>query len=221
MNASNRNLLAIALATVLLSPAALAQKGGSKGPPELPRTPMQTAPVPNSPEQTMRDLHKPLTKTTEQANTTLPPPSPPQSQGAEHAAAHSAVVQRDLWGRLDTDGDGKISTTEGAVDADFNTDFAAMDSNHDGFVTDAEYRTVAQAEMVEDRRAGGADTSSHGAAGLGDALKRLDANADGSISLSEADADASFKTSFSAIDSNSDGLVTRAEYRAWLKANHK
>lgn len=219
MNASN--LLAIALATALLSPAALAQKGGAKGPPELPRTPTSAAPIPNSPEQTLRDLHKPLTKTTDQANTTLPPPSPPQSQGAEHAAAHSSVVQRDLWARLDLDGDGKISTTEGAADAGFNTDFATMDSNHDGFVTDAEYRTAAQAEMVESKRSGNADSSSHAATGVGDALHRLDANADGSISLNEANVDASFKTNFSAIDSNSDGMVTRAEYQSWLKANHK
>jgi len=221
MKASNRNLLVIAMATALLSPAVLAQKGGVKGPPELPRTPTQTAPLPNSPEQTLRDLHKPLTKTTEQANTTLPPPSPPQSQGAEHAAAHSSVVTRDLWARLDTDGDGRISTAEGGADVDFNADFALMDSNHDGFVTDTEYRTAAKAELDANRRAGGADTSSRATSGMRDALQRLDANADGSISLSEAGADASFMTSFSAIDSNSDGLVTRAEYRAWIKADRK
>lgn len=220
MNASNRNLLAIALATALLSPAALAQKGGVKGPPELPRTPTQTAPVPNSPEQTLRDLHKPVTKTTEQANTTLPPPLPPQSQGAEHAAAHSAVATRDLWARLDTDGDGRISTTEGAADADFNADFATRDSNQDGFVTDTEYRTSAQSDLVDASRRTTGDASAQ-ASGTRDALQRLDANADGSISLSEADADASFRASFSAIDSNSDGLATRAEYQAWLKANRK
>jgi len=220
MNASNRNLLAIALATALLSPTALAQKGGVKGPPELPRTPTQSMP-PNSPEQTLRNLHKPLTKTTEQANTTLPPPSPPQSQGAEHAAAHSSVVQRDLWARLDTDGDGSISTAEGGADADFNTDFALMDSDHNGFVTDAEYRTSAQAELVDAKRRTSGDASAHVASGTRDALQRLDANADGSISLSEADVDASFRGSFSAIDSNSDGLVTRAEYRAWIKADRK
>jgi Ca2+-binding EF-hand superfamily protein/predicted small lipoprotein YifL len=221
MNASNRNLLAIALATALLSPAALAQKGGVKGPPELPRTSNQ-APIPNSPEQTMRDLKKPVTKTTEQADTTLPPPSPPQSQGAEHAAAHSSVVTRDLWARLDLDGDGRISTTEGAADADFNADFASIDSNDDGFVSDTEYRTAAKTELKEDRRVVTSnDASSQAATGLGDALRRLDANADGSISLGEANADASFKTSFGAIDSNSDGLVTRAEYQVWLKANRK
>lgn len=221
MNASNRNLIAIALATALLSPAALAQKGGVKGPPELPRTPTQTAPVPNSPEQTLREVQKPVTKTTEQVETRLPPPSPPQSQGAEHAASHSSVVQRDLWTRLDTDGDGRISTTEGATDADFNTDFAAMDVDHDGFVTDTEFRTAAKTEADADRRAGGTNAASHSTSGMRDAVQRLDTNSDGSISLSEADADASFRTSFSAVDSNSDGLVTRAEYRAWLKANRK
>lgn len=220
MNASNRNLLAIALATALLSPAALAQKGGVKGPPELPRVPTQTAPVPNAPERTLRDLHKP-TKTIEQANTTLPPPSPPQSQGGEHAAAHSSVVTRELWARLDLDTDGRISTTEGAADADFNTDFAAMDSNRDGYVTDTEYRAAAKAELGPNRRTGATETSSRVASGIGNALQRLDANEDGSISLIEADVDASFKTSFSAIDSNSDGLVTQAEYRAWLKVNRK
>lgn len=212
MNANNRNLLAIALATVLLSPAVWAQRG-DKGPPDMPRTvPTPTVPTPNSPEQTMRDLHKPVTTTTEQADTTLPPPSPPQSQGAEHAAAHSSVVQRDLWTRLDTDGDGKISTTEGAVDGDFNSDFATMDADHDGFVTDTEYRTAAKASM---------ETGKEASSGKGDVMHRLDANADGSLSLAEGNADASIKANFSAIDANSDGMVTRAEYQAWLKAGRK
>lgn len=214
MKANNRNLLAIALATVLLSPAAWAQKEG-KGPPDMPRVaPTLPAPVPNSPEQTMRDIHKPVTTTTEQADTALPPPSPPESQGAEHAAAHSSVVQRDLWTRLDVDGDGRISTSEGAADAAFNTDFSAMDTDGDGFVTDIEYRSAAKPETGT----GDADASSRS---TGDVLRRLDANADGSISLSEGEADATIRSSFSAIDANSDGMVSRAEYRAWLKASRK
>jgi Ca2+-binding EF-hand superfamily protein len=216
MNANNRNLLAIALATVLLSPAAWAQNG--KGPPDMPRVePAPPAPVPNSPEQTMRDIHKPATTTTDQAETTLPPPSPPESQGGEHAAAHSSVVQRDLWTRLDTNGDGKISTSEGEADAAFNTDFSTMDTDDDGFVSDAEYRTAAK----EDVRAGGADSSSNSSGRMGDVMHRLDANADGSISLSEGEADATIKSNFSSIDSNSDGMVSRAEYQAWLKTSRK
>ena len=217
MNANNRNLLAIALAAVLLSPAAWAQNDG-KGPPDMPRiAPTPPAPVPNSPEQTMRDIHKPATTTAEQAETTLPPPSPPQSQGAEHAASHSSVVQRDLWTRLDADGDGRISASEGEAEASFNTDFSAMDTDEDGFVTETEYRSAAKA----DTETGGADSSSRSSGGMGDAMRRLDANADGSISLGEGDADATIKSNFSSIDVNSDGMVSRAEYQAWLKANRK
>ena len=216
MKANNRNLLAIALATVLLSPAAWAQNDG-KGPPDMPRVaPTPPAPVPNSPEQTMRDIHKPVTTTTDQAETTLPPPAPPQSQGAEHAATHSSVVQRDLWTRLDSNGDGRISASEGSADAAFNTDFSAMDSDEDGFVTDAEYRSAAKAEG-----SGDADSSSRSSGGTGDVMRRLDTNADGSISRSEGDADATIKSSFGSIDTDSDGMVSRAEYQAWLKASRK
>lgn len=216
MKANNRNLLAIALATVLLSPAAWAQNDG-KGPPDMPRVaPTPPAPVPNSPEQTMRDIHKPVTTTTDQAETTLPPPAPPQSQGAEHAATHSSVVQRDLWTRLDSNGDGRISASEGEADAAFNTDFSAMDSDEDGFVTDAEYRSAAKAEG-----SGDADSSSRSSGGTGDVMRRLDTNADGSISRSEGDADATIKSSFGSIDTDSDGMVSRAEYQAWLKASRK
>lgn len=217
MNANNRSLPAIALAAVLLAPAAWAQNDG-KGPPDVPRVaPTPPAPVPNSPEQTMRDIHKPVTTTTEQAETTLPPPSPPQSQGAEHAASHSSVVQRDLWTRLDADGDGRISASESAAEATFNADFSAMDTDEDGFVTETEYRSAAKADMGTE----GADSSSRSSAGRGDPIRRLDTNADGSISLSEGGADATIKSSFSSIDANSDGMVSRAEYQAWLKATRK
>jgi len=217
MNASNRNLPAIALAAVLLSPAAWAQREG-KGLPDMPRVEQAPpAPVPNSPEHTMRDIHKPATTTTDQADTTLPPPSPPESQGSEHATEHSSVVQRDLWTRLDADNDGRISTGEGEADAAFRTDFATMDADHDGYVTDTEYRTAARTEAGM----GGADASSRAAGGPGDVMRRLDANADGSISLSEGDADPTIKSSFSSIDANSDGMVSRSEYQAWLKAGRR
>ena len=161
----------------------------------------------------MRDIHKPVTTTTDQADTTLPPPSPPQSQGSEHAASHSSIVQRDLWTRLDTNGDGKISTSEGEADAAFTTDFSTMDTDDDGFVTDIEYRGAAKADVRSD------PGSSSNAPG--DVMRRIDANADGSISRSEGDADATIKSSFGSIDANSDGMVSRAEYQAWLKANRK
>ena len=218
MNASKRNLLALALAAAMLSPAVAAQEVG-KGPPDIPQVTPPPDAVPNSPERTMRDVYPPVTNPTAQVDTTAPPPSPPKSQGAEHARSHSSAVRRDVWTRLDTDGDGKISTTESAADTDFNTGFATMDVDHDGFVTDIEYRTAAKAEMEKGR--GASDASERSASSLGDVLSRLDTNADGSISMSEGEADAGFKANFAAIDSNSDGTVTRGEYQAWLKANRK
>lgn len=216
MNTSNRNLLGLALTAILLSPAVAAQ-GLGKGPPETPPVaPVPSVDVPNSPEQTQREIRP---QTTEQTTNEAPPPSPPQSQGAEHAATHSSVVQRDVWTRLDSDGDGRISSAEGAVDTGFNAGFEAMDADRDGFVSDTEYRASAKAEM--ERGHGTADVPERAASSLGDVMRRLDANADGSISSSEGNADATFKTHFAAIDANSDGAVSRAEYQAWLKANRK
>lgn len=74
----------------------------------------------------------------------VPPAPPAQSQGAENAAAHSSVVQREAWSRLDTDGDGRISSVEASADSTFSTHLGTMDADDDGFVTDAEYRAFAQ-----------------------------------------------------------------------------
>ena len=66
------------------------------------------------------------------------------SQGAENAAAHSAVVTRDVWVKLDADADSRISLAEAAANADLNAMFSMMDSNKDGFVTQAEYQAHAK-----------------------------------------------------------------------------
>ena len=62
------------------------------------------------------------------------------SQGEQHATAHSAVVTRDVWARLDLNADGKLSASELSADVKLNGSFAAMDSNNDGFVSQDEYR---------------------------------------------------------------------------------
>lgn len=71
-------------------------------------------------------------------------PMPPTSQGAANAAAHSAVVQRELWNRLDTDRDGRISSVEASLDPEFSGNFSMNDGDSDGFITAAEYRDHAQ-----------------------------------------------------------------------------
>lgn len=159
------------------------------------------------------------TDQTEQMTQTDPTkPLPPTSQGAEQAAPHSAVVQRDLWSRLDTDGDGKISATEADADTTFDADFAGIDSDGDGFVSDTEYRTYAK----PDTAVGAADTAAgHSAVVTRSTWARLDVDRDGRISAGEADVDTSFDGAFSAMDGDGDGFVTDAEYRAHAQAQSK
>jgi hypothetical protein len=142
---------------------------------------------------------------------------PPTSQGAAHAAAHSSVVQRDVWARLDADGDGKISAIEADVDTRLDGDFAAMDRDADGFVTNAEYSTFAKADTGQ----GAASAASHSSVVQRDTWSQLDTDGDGRISAPEADADAGIDGSFAAMDSNGDGFITDVEFRAHAKATGK
>lgn len=142
---------------------------------------------------------------------------PPVAQGATHAAAHASVVQRDVWARLDADGDARISATEADADTTFDGDFAAMDGDADGFVSDAEYRTFAKVDTAQ----GAANAASHSSVVQRDTWSRLDTDGDGRISALEADADAGIDGSFSSLDSDNDGFVTDAEFRAHAKASSK
>jgi Ca2+-binding EF-hand superfamily protein len=70
-----------------------------------------------------------------------------QSQGEVHASAHSAVVTRSLWGKLDANSDGKLSSGEVSSNTTISGAFSVMDSNGDGFVTQAEYTAYAKANL--------------------------------------------------------------------------
>lgn len=238
MNTRNRNLLALGLATALLSPTAWAEKGGvGVGAGPVVRDAAQsvgpvvkdTAHDANATSNDAGEAVPPVQSATQKmvknpTNTETTdlekPAAPVQSQGAENAAAHSSVVTRDTFARLDTDGDGQISAQEGQVDAEFNAGFAAMDTNDDGLLTDAEYRTAAKLETGGSAQ-GGVNSAAHSSVAVRDTIARLDTNADGSISATEGAADAGFNGSFAAMDANSDGMVTSAEYSAWAKAQHK
>jgi hypothetical protein len=69
------------------------------------------------------------------------------SQGEVHAAAHSAVVTRDVWTTLDSNDDGKLSSGEVKSNGSISGAFSSMDANGDGFVTQAEYSAYAKAHM--------------------------------------------------------------------------
>lgn len=232
MNARNRTLVSLALGAVLASPAAFAQlANGNAGarvgvgakaslPDPVPVVRSTGERVKQATRETARQAGRTATDATArvkgEARTEAQIP-PLQAQGAANAAAHASVVRRDLWGKLDTNRDGRISAVEADANADFDARFDAMDSNDDGFIADAEYTAYAKAQL---------STSAQHAAGhampvVKQLWGRLDANADGKVSASEADVDAGFDGMFSAMDGNNDGFVTEAEYRAHAKAGMK
>lgn len=111
--------------------------------------------VPQSQGRSMEEQKTmpPRSTTASTAVDATPPPAPRTSQGAEHAAEHSAVATRETFGGLDKDKDGRVSSTEAGADATFDAGFAAMDANGDGFVSDTEYRAQAKASgKMEDRQ---------------------------------------------------------------------
>lgn len=172
MNARNRHLLVLAMTTALVTTGAMAQdtKGTGKAigqaavPQSTPRPPPPALPTratdnteallnTNAPPslQQLNESEPPPPPEVEEAAMNAPKPPPANAQGAAHAAAHSSVAQRDKWAQLDVNGDGRISGTEGQVDADFKSNFEMMDENQDGFVTDAEFRAQAKAEHDDAR----------------------------------------------------------------------
>lgn len=152
-----------------------------------------------------------------QDETGTPPPSPEQSQGAEHAAAHSSVVTRDLWSRLDTDHDGMISTTEAGADTGFDANFSTMDSDGNGTISQAEYSAYAKANM----NTGGENAAPVSQAATTLTWNNIDADKDGKLSATEVDGYENLKANFAGMDSDGDGFVTQDEYRAYQKANRE
>lgn len=148
------------------------------------------------------------------AQSSPPPASPTQAQGPERAAEHSSVVQRDLWTRLDTNRDNRISTSEAAADTDFDATFTAMDMDEDGFVTEGEYRARPGAPTT------GPTTGATRASEKAD-LAGLDADGDGTISREESAADAALQAGFSSADADGDGRVSSREYRDWTRSQRK
>lgn len=119
------------------------------------------------------------------------------------------------WQAADTDGDGKLSTTEANGNAGLASRFATIDTNKDGFVTSDEYRVFYTTNASQ----GEQHATAHSAVVTRDVWVKLDADADSRISLAEAASNADLTASFATMDSNSDGFVTQDEYTAYTKAN--
>ena len=131
--------------------------------------------------------------------------------------------QDPAWSRLDADGDGRISPVESDKDSKFGQAFDDMDTDDDGFVSDAEYGAFGKATppAVPTTAQGATQSAAHSAVATRGTFSGLDSDKDGRVSSTEANADAGFDAGFSAMDGNGDGFVTDAEYRAHAKTTEK
>lgn len=151
MKRHQRNLLAVALTAALASPLAFGQSvtgqttGTVQGTTQLP-----TRAVERTVERTTDTANEAVQNTTSAVDRT--------AQGTEASVAADAQVtgqtkveqEEDnprqgfappaVWATLDANADGHIDAGEASADADFQQDFAAIDTNNDGVVSQAEFR---------------------------------------------------------------------------------
>lgn len=225
MQVLNRNLIALALGAVLLSPAALAQSGqggqsaaatGQPAPPAQSNPPASDAVS----EKTTAKESGQMTATTDSSTDTV------ENAGSATMSSSTKATQEAMgastnpgkgnwWQEADTDGDGKLSTTEANANAGLSSRFSTIDADKDGFVTTEEYRTFYTANASQ----GAENASSQSAVVSRDTWVKLDADADSRISLAEASANPDLTAKFSNMDSNRDGFVSQEEYTAYSKTH--
>ncbi|CAN5120810.1 hypothetical protein BH11PSE14_BH11PSE14_00420 [soil metagenome] len=137
------------------------------------------------------------------------------SSEAASASANSSAGKGDWWAEADSDGDSRLSPAEANANPAVGTNFASIDTDQDGFVTQDEYRVyfTANASQGEGKAAG------HSAVVSRNLWLALDTDSDSRISIAEAASDAALSSEFSAIDSNSDGFVVQGEYTLYANAH--
>lgn len=219
------NVLAAALATALLSPAAIAQSGNSattaQQVQEVPRAPLPPPVTPRLPVS--EDPRTPPAgsgdvQLDEAPMTSTRPAPPPHAQSHTRAADQSAIALQNQWTTLDTDRDGRISADEAAANATIKSDFATIDIDDDGFISTDEHRAhVRQMAGRDDKPAsqGAEQAAPHSAVVQRELWSELDTDGDGRISSVESSLDAQFGARFRSIDADGDGYVDSGEYRTY------
>ena len=195
MQAINRSLLALALCAVCAAPAFAGDK-----PPTTSKKPTaaSSATDATSARTTLREAGK-----------VKPPTTSASTSGGTNPG------KGNWFADLDIDGDGQLSGAEATSNAGLHSRFATVDSDTDGFVTLEEYRKFYTSEKSQ----GEVHAQAHSAVVTRDVWLKLDGNADGKLSSSEVSTNTGISGAFSAMDGNSDGFVTQAEYRSYTQAH--
>ena len=201
MRTSNQQLLAVALAAAFAAPLAFAsadpQTRAKAGTTTSAKAPTTSATDAVSTRATMREARQAATQATSTSDTKISPPG------------------KNWFNDLDADNDGQLSVTEAAGNAGMKDSFVTIDANADGYVTLEEYRKF----YTSTKSQGEVHAQAHSAVVTRDVWTKLDADSDGKLSSSEVSADTTISGAFSAMDSNGDGFVTQAEYRAYAKTH--
>ncbi|WP_374651454.1 EF-hand domain-containing protein [Dongia sp.] len=115
------------------------------------------------------------------------------------SAAVPAVAEMGPWPNADTNNDGAIDRAE--FDAQRKTHFTSVDSNGDGFATEAEFKTFFDAQHAKMEGKQGEMGAMF--------LKHFDQNNDGKVT--EAEWPKKGRMTFAEMDANKDGVVTADE----------
>ena len=157
----------------------------------------------------------------------------PQHKGMRGHGRHGGPRHGADFGKLDTDGDGRISKAEAAAQPRFAERFDTMDANKDGVIdrTDRELRGkqrreawFAKADADKDGKLTRAEIDQADVARRAEFQQRLqarmderfaasDANKDGRLSRDEVK-DSRLAGRFDALDTNKDGVLSKDELAA-------
>lgn len=206
MRTTNQQLLAVALAAAFAAPLAFA----ASDPPAKAKVSASTAASTKTPTNSTASDAVSARATTREAGRAAA-----SVQASTDATRNPPPGKGNWFADADVDGDGKLSATEAKANAGVDTRFGTIDANADGYVTTDEYRDFYTSEKSQ----GETHAQAHSAVVTRDVWMKLDANSDGKLSSSEVTSNTTISGAFSAMDSNGDGFVTQAEYRAYAKTD--
>ena len=110
-----------------------------------------------------------------------------------------------LLKEMDANEDGKLSENE--VDGPLKEQFAAIDADKDGFITEAEMKPKVK-EVKSEKKSKG---KGKGMPTYTELLEQMDADKDGKLSKSEVKGP--LKNDFSKVDTDKDGFLSEAELK--------